>query len=405
MYKTFVRNFIIFIGLFAMLNFFLWNYCVEEVVTYAPKGNYFFGDISRLGYVRFTKTNIWDFPEFTKKHIKAKNYKGEKVDVLTIGDSFSNGIGKASYQDIIATNNNYNVLNIPVLRTGDFIEQVIEMNNGGYFDVIKPKYIILESILRTSMERYAKDDIDWNKVPTKEEMIQKYPILAYNQPHAHDYENNQLTPPKPDLFKVLFEKIQEKLNFKKFITAKPKKEVELDVATPTGSYHFINTGNFKYLYNLAKLHFNDEKLTLNDVVYLRKLKQPMFTSQRPDVIIYYKDDIDLLDDFVPEKMSRANDNLNKLADILAEKDIKLIVMTPPDKSLLYRPYLKEADFPVNPYYVYTRTLPKRYTFVDADVILSQALKDGVKDLYWAGDTHWTPNAIVALFDKKYNYFK
>ena len=50
-----------------------------------------------------------------KKHLYKDNFNNHKVDILTIGDSFSRGGGAGEnsyYQDFIATELDVNVLNI-----------------------------------------------------------------------------------------------------------------------------------------------------------------------------------------------------------------------------------------------------------------------------------------------------
>jgi hypothetical protein len=44
-----------------------------------------------------------------------------------------------------------------------------------------------------------------------------------------------------------------------------------------------------------------------------------------------------------------------------------------------------------------RPLPRRYTLIDTKAILAEELRKGVKDVYYADDTHWSWKASEAIF--------
>jgi hypothetical protein len=47
-----------------------------------------------------------------------------------------------------------------------------------------------------------------------------------------------------------------------------------------------------------------------------------------------------------------------------------------------------------------RPLKKEYIFIDTKKILSPLLKQGVKDLYYSDDTHWSYKASEAIAKDK-----
>jgi len=139
------------LGIFITYNFCVWNLFTKELIK--PPEGFKSGELSRLSYQK--KYNILKKTTRTlpNKHIGIKDYIGQKVDVITIGDSFSNasaGGENPYYQDYLATSKNLSVLNIPLILdkpNKSVIDELIVLLNNGLIDKIKPKYIITSFIL------------------------------------------------------------------------------------------------------------------------------------------------------------------------------------------------------------------------------------------------------------------
>ena len=147
--KKFVLGILLILIIFISFHLIVWQFTKKVY----PKG-YVVGDLARMSYKFDLITKRKNINTLEKRHIHFNNYNGEKVDVITIGDSFSNGAGGGKnryYQDYMVSKYNMNVLNIPDLsNTGNYVDSLILLLNSGFFDISKPKYIILECVQRNT---------------------------------------------------------------------------------------------------------------------------------------------------------------------------------------------------------------------------------------------------------------
>ena len=107
-------SFIWFFSILVVVSFHTIIYFVYVQKVF-PKDGSIVGDLARMTYSvdlidkRYVDINL------ERKHINHFLYNGENIDLITIGDSFSEGGGGGKnpyYQDYIANNFNLNVLNI-----------------------------------------------------------------------------------------------------------------------------------------------------------------------------------------------------------------------------------------------------------------------------------------------------
>ena len=363
-YKKFSKIFLFMIVSFLLFHFFTWTFLTKQVRQNDKM--IYKGDLTRKIYKvdsifprpsHFNPKNS-DLP---KHHISLQDWDGEKVDLITIGDSFSNGDTQGLntfYQDYIASYNNLRVLNIPRLfkAKGTFIdafnylEGIQILNNLGYLDKMKPKYILIESIERYSVNRFAKE-------------------LNFN---AKDDK----------FFKSL--KLSKRLHFEKSIDS--------------SLFSFLNLNNFKAIRNQILLNFTDRKLISH--VYVEKLRKDFFTSKDKNSLLFLKEDVDNIRLITKDRIKILNDNFNKLSEILGKKGIKLYFMPVVDKYDLYSKYLINSDsYPKSYFFEYLRVLPKKYEFIDTKEILAKALEKGEKDIFYSDDTHWSYKASELIFKK------
>ena len=131
-----------------------------------PKSPYTIGDLARMSY----SADLVDLREnridLNKKHIEEKDYLNEKIDFLTIGDSFSNGGGgglNTYYQDYIATTYDKNVLNIAHFKDAkNYIETVSRLFNSSELERMGVKYVLIESVQRFAMQRFSINQLDFS---------------------------------------------------------------------------------------------------------------------------------------------------------------------------------------------------------------------------------------------------
>lgn len=341
--RRYIRIFGIVIAIFVAYHALMWFVFTSKLLD-IPLPNQI-GDLSRIAYQIQSLHPRKNASTLPRKHIEFSDWKGEKIDIVTIGDSFSNGGAgglNPYYQDFIASHYNCTVLNInPTLFGENSIEAVNALYRSGLLDEIKPKAILIESVGRYITSRYAKP-IVWDQ------------NLSRNTIYA-------------DLKKGTWG------------DGKPQKEKPL----------FISTANYKLpLYNFYYLMSPNAFDYSN--AYKLSLKKPLFNVNAASTLLVYEHDITSLGTITPENISIINNNFNHLADLLSNKKIHLYFMAAVDKYDLYHDYLESgSSYGKNPLFDLLRPMEKHYTFIDTKAILSDALQKGQKDIYYADDTHWS----------------
>jgi len=322
----------------------IWHLFTKELL--ATPYPYQVGDLSRLSYQTSSiyKRKINDI-NLSKKHIEMRDWHGENIDIITIGDSFSNGGGGGKnpfYQDYIATQTGKNILNISSGEDGSsFAELALMLNNNGLLKEMKVKAIILESVQRYAVGRYTQD-INWDINNSKNNFLNTYKSIK--------------TPPHK----------QSGITF-----------------INNGNYHFVLNN---ILYSLSKKPYK------KDPVYMAKLTKNMFSIKAKDTLLFYHEDINKIPDSTKQNIKKLNSTLNKLAKKLKKSNIKLIFMPAVDKYNLYYPYIKNNNLPKSNFFSLLRKLKKDYIFIDTKAILQPLLEKNIKDVFYSDDTHWSYKA-------------
>lgn len=343
-YKNFSKIFLVAIACFVVFHFTIWEILGNKKLLSPPEG-YMVGDLARTSYSPSSATvkpltNI----TLSKQH-EALNFKTtNNVDVMTFGDSFSIGGGGGNnpyYQDYIATNNNLDVAHVICYKDGlDPVPTLLSFINQGYIDKYKPKYVILESVERHLAERLAKK-LDFSASISNENLVEFYSQA------------------------------------KKYPLRTPKAEM-------------INLNNYKFvLYNIL-YNFNQRAF----VATTYRMKANKKTNK--NFILVHKRDINNLKQFNEKSVGLINKNLNKIADILAAKGVKLYLMIAPDKYDMYYDYLAKP-YDENKLFELIRKQKKHYKFIDTKAILSKEIANGNFDVYHYDDTHWCNKASEAIF--------
>jgi len=337
--KTFVKIIFSLLSIFILFHFTIWNIYTKSIFDISQ--NNMVGDLSRLSYS--TKSIV--LREIQKPlFFNLSNWDGKAVDLLTIGDSFSNGGGGLYYQNFIIQTQKLRILNIEKIdNSSSYIETISILNNNGELAKINPKSILIESIERKCIDRLTKD-VDFNK--TNSTIFTNIKTKKYNH------------------------------------TNKKIKKIS-----------FINNSNYNaFLYNLL--------YPLNEHAYFSKiykasLDKKLFTNATPYTLLYYDNDLKSIDNSTYENIKILNENLNKLTKILNKKNIKLYFMPTVDKYNLYSKHIVDNKHKNSTFFEFLRKENKLYFFIDTKKILTQKLLK--KDLYWADDTHWNKKAIEETF--------
>ncbi len=341
-YKKFLSILLGSLLLYISFHLLVWNLYSKKIFGLSDKESV--GDLARLSYrpdMTFKKTLEYTLP---KSHLHNKNFTNQKLDLITIGDSFSygGGFGKNPfYQDFLASQYNINVLNIGTKNISEYIETAVNLHNKGFFKEHPTKYLLLESVVRLTPMRFAKD-IKWE----------------YN---------------------------------KKIILRKKMKNI----------YHqdidFINTINYKIV--MAKIEHTLLGKNPTHGIYNFETDKQLFSLSKKNILIYYSD-IENLVAYKKDIIHKMNNNLNKLAKILKQDNVQLIVMPVVDKYDLYYTHLLNNKYPKNNFFDLMRDEKKEYLFVDTKKILSKLLKKNEKDIFYIDDTHWSDKASKAISDAK-----
>lgn len=329
----------------------MWTFFTKKLLT--AEEDIYTGDLSRMGY--FSSLSIEKHNEINLKklHIKANEYNGQKIDMITIGDSFSNGGANGLnrfYQDYIASKTEFNVLNLMNYQdlTRSYIETVYLLGNAGFLEKSGVKYILIESVARKATQRFVQE----------------------------------INPKIIDTLDNIWK-------FYKFDTPLDEKRFLPDVS-------FINNGNFKFLQ--FKLMYNFSDNAISSKVFRVKLSKDLFTMG-DKTLLFYKDSISSISSNTEENLKMMNDNFNNLADYLSKMDIKLIYMPAVNKYDLYQNYIINQDkYKEDTFFENLRKFDKRYYFVDTKKILKEKIDAGVKDVFYIDDTHWSYLASDILTD-------
>jgi hypothetical protein len=335
---------------YLLFNLIIWKLFTSDMIA---NPDCVCGDMTHLAYIMGSMTCRMIKNDLPIRHLEIGDYNGQKIDMVTIGDSFSNGGGtgrNSYYQDYIASTNGFNVLNIPQFRDIDKITTVSILNNNGFLDRLKTKYVLIEYAEKESSKNSPKE-IDLEKKYSERE-LKKYETVSYDQ--KREYDNRII------------------------------------------KFDFISQANFKHVWNNIFYSFSEKAPGCS--VFRVKLKGDYFTAKNSDILLFHKDDISGIRRTNNELILQLNNKLNILSDKLAAKGIKLYFMPCADKYNLYSKYIIGNKYPKSIFFEEFRKLPKRYGFIDTKAILLKEVENGEKDLYYADDTHWSWKASKKIFE-------
>lgn len=343
-YKHFIYGTVSALALFLLFNIAVWKLATEDLLTGKA------GDLSRIGYVSEAaelKSASVDLP---KRHIEGTDFSGGNIDVLVIGDSFSNGGGRDRnpfYQDYIATVNGYDVLNIQPYKNHTPLTTIYILMNSGWLDKYKPRFVLVESVGRYSVLNLG-GTIGVNKTDFIGNIERFYREAKYE---------NEFEP---------------------------------------GDIAFINTGNIKYFFYRLLYLFSDH--AYYSQVYKKKLNTPLFSKGDGRTLLFYYEDLKAISFMREEYIRRMNYNLNALASRLRQMGIALVFLPAVDKYDLYSDYIADNPYPRSVFFERLRALEKGYFMIDTKGILAEELKRGEKDIFAPDDSHWTWKASKKIFE-------
>lgn len=353
--KRFSIIFLTVVFSFIIYNFVVWNLFTKKLLT--NNNDMIIGDLVRMGYISDLSYPRKIENNLPIEHIESYNYKNEDIDMITIGDSFSNGGGKglnSYYQDYISSWINFRVLNLSNYQkeTRSYIETAYLLANNGFLKESKVKYLLIESVERKSVERFSRS-INSEIIDSQENMA----------------------------------------NFYKFNTNIEKDNTNLPEIS------FLNNGNFKILlYNLLYPFSNNAFISK---VHRIKIDRDLFSVGEKELLIY-KNSLSIIDRNTIKNLTIMNDNMNNLSKLLKSQGVTLIYMPVVNKYDLYHQFIIDKKYTKDPFFDIYKNLKKDYIYIDTKKILLEKILEGKKDIYYIDDTHWTNKAseIIVLKLKK-----
>lgn len=352
--KTFVLYFFYTMVGFVLYNFIVWHLFTEQILT--RKDGMVSGDLTRMGYIpHLIQPRVEHEIDLPKRHIRIEDYNYEPVDMITIGDSFSQGMGfgyNPFYQDYFASGLGLEVLNLMQHdKTRNYMETAVLLANSGFLEKSGAKYLLIESAVRKIVDRHT-GNVNYDLSFPLDELDAYYGIGQ-------------------------------------------KREIpDLD-ALPSVS--FINNGNFKYLAFKVLYHFSDRAFISR--THKVELSEDLFTvGNGRELLFLHKSVRSMQRHHTPDNLKAVNDNLNQLAEFLEkEHGVKLVFMPAPTKYDLYSSFIVDNPYGTDPFFDIMRSFKdKKYLFVDTKAILLKELEKGEKDVYFCDDTHWTHKAPAAI---------
>lgn len=301
------------------------------------------GDLIRTGYIynnplprHELRKEFFTLPQKMRKTSNLNLNKKHPFDFFTIGDSFSNQ-DSSGYNNIIA-NNNSSVLNYDRFLSNNPIQSLFDLTNGDFFEKVKIKTVILQSVEREFMIRFQN--------------LKKNNIVNCDSIVKLVKKHNKMTPIIP-------------------------------------KHIFFSKDLFNIPITNLLYHVNSKPL--KSQTYKVQSKNHNLFSNNIDNILFFEGDLYQLETSNNKEKVLSNlQTLNLINKKLNAKGIKLILLIFPDKYDLYYPYFKEQyEFTKPMLYNYLDNTKADFTIINSKKILSKAIQKKT-NVYYYDDTHCSP---------------
>lgn len=313
------------------------------------------GSLHRVGhFIDYTPNYRINLPEnlsTRKSNFKYLNeIKSTKIDsfsVLTIGDSFSKQ-AEYGYQNYLS-NDTLSVIHFN--KNTNSIQTLTSLINGDFFEKIKVKYVILETVERQAGKRASR--INDSKILNFDEIIKLEDTLT------------DLTLRKNRDIKA------RKTFFRRQVIYFPIVNIfrELDDNSLISKTYKVETNNYNFSVDNKDLLF-----------YGQSLDNQKFSS---DTLL----------------IENLNNQLNTLNTELEKMGIKLIVLIVPTKYDIYYDDISNKEKYPKPYFFEKfKKYVKQYKYIETRDILKNEIQKN-KDLYYYDDDHWTPYGAKVISEE------
>lgn len=294
------------------------------------------GDLSKLGGFGVEGSGE------VRKEIEESNQPAEYSEklvgrpddatIINFGDSFSALV--PSYHDFITSSlKDVKLYDMPQMKEDPF-KTLVALLNRGYFEGRGTRVVILESAERALYDRIRTLDLENSQLPRK--------IIDHLEEGAVAEVKGEKA--KSDRKLASFEEIRNWMLLQ--LKGSPVKHVGID----------------RELFSVAG-----------------------------DELYYYKDDLDKLQ-LNEHEMESFQIKLNQMYDRFASHGIELVIVVPTDKYTAYQDYIVDNKYPRKSVAAQISKLKLKGRFITAAPIVKGLVEEGVKDVYFIDDTHWSPIA-------------
>ena len=327
--KLFIKN----ISLFLIGTILIASIFILPCFTILP---YQTGDLGKMNGIPFGPYDtIFKTPDFLFTENISTYDSLQYVEILTIGDSFSQGYA-FGYQNYLGNHLDKTISNIRIdgISSINAAATLIEKKL-----IPNCKVLIIESV-----ERYLISNL--NEETTIAENIKQQKIISGSL-ELEQTGHKEIRYGFFDLFKLT-----SYYKTKFFSAAKYKK---LTLSIP-----LFTAGNYSHsLYIYYNKAHNDGDLLFADITEMQILK--------------------------------AKNKLAELQRLGASHNIQIIYLVAADKYDMYYDFIQDNPYPANPTLEYFSDADSTF-FVNSKQVLIPYLRNGIKDIYRVNDTHWSPKA-------------
>jgi hypothetical protein len=438
---------------FLLLNFLIWFYNLN--LLFMPYPNC--GDLARIGMapeIGQCREQKRTLPRLLQNPAPQQP---STFPILSFGDSISRGRGGGEnnyWQDFVATRAGLDIAWVSEIDDNNYPQDIMRLRNSGYLKKLGVKYLVVQAAERAVVTRFTRD-VNWDETMLLTELEARLHrlsgMLFTDERHIQAWEGQKLgrfhggteLEARAMLTQFIFahagqlilgidtvfehvaklspEKLCLKrwkdapgvgnpvflcgtrpvLNTFKSIFSGSTQAIELH---PEAQISFLADGfrtpipaainnNYKWLMRQLGNRFGTDKYS--EAAQRWELKRPMFSGPHESTLLFhlgdYKSNRKNRDD---NRISKMDDNLNRLAELLAQDGIRLYFMPTPNKLTVYQDYLAAPIETKSTFFPRLRELPgKKYIFIDTEKVISDMVARGEKDVYLIDDTHWSNKAL------------
>lgn len=154
----------------------------------------------------------------------------------------------------------------------------------------------------------------------------------------------------------------------------------------------INDSNIKKSQELIRKRFFKH----DSGVKTLSLKYPLFSldKEKSYQLFIYNGDLDFVFDTI--NYTKIISTLKEASTIAKEQKCEIFFLIAADKYDVYYPYIKNNPYPINNTLDSIIYKTNGFNIINSKDTLSIMIEEGVKDVYWCNNTHWSPIGSKAV---------